>query len=414
MIAINIVTYLLVAGVFFWGIKFSGKSFNDNLMSVESTKTVRGLAAMLILFHHISQQSAFENARQIQAFNKIGIFLVAIFFFCSGYGLIKQFDSKPDYLNGFVKKRILKSLALPFYVNVIVYAIFYLAVGVKFKTAQWITNLLGLTLINEYAWFPIVLALLYLSFYFIFRFIKNQKIVLALMLAIIIFQGIFFCFWGHFAWWSNPKKNWWLDWSILSKAPWWTGQKLLWFSGEWWVNSSIGFFVGMIFARNEKSIIQWFKKNYWLKLISSIILFSIFQTASLSCQNKFGYWSEYAGKGPMIGDKLICYFSQLPQIIFFLVMIFLIRMKIKIANPITKFFAKYSLHTYLMNLLPITVFSFLLYKWDRPFYKPLNWNLGLYIVAVVSSSILLGVAEEKLCALIGRLGNKIGNKKSPQ
>lgn len=399
MIFVNFATYSLVTIVFVLGFKFAGfkNSYHDDFMSMSSTKSLRGLAAMLILFHHISQEQPFIDATQIQIFRRLGPALVAIFFFCSGYGLIKNFDSKPDYLHGFLKKRIEFGLLIPFYVNVLLYGIYYLIVGAKFEPLQWVTKIMGLTLMNGFAWFPIVLILLYLAFYFIFKYVKNQRTCFILMLLMILGQGIFFCHLGHFAWWAGPKENWWMETNAFENAAWWMRERVLWFCGEWWVNATIGFFVGMFFARKEEPILNWFKKNYWLKLVLSIFVFVIFQAITALCQSRFGYWGEYAGHGPQIGCKIISYLSQLPQMCSFLVMLYAIRMKIKISNPITRFFGKYSLHTYLMNLIPLSLFHFLIYKNGKPYFELFNYNLAIYIAAVLVCSVLLAIFEERIC-----------------
>lgn len=399
MIIVNFFVYSLVIIVFALGFKFAGfkDSYQEDFMSVASTKSLRGLAAMLILFHHISQEEPFIEATQIQIFRRLGPVLVAIFFFCSGYGLIKNFDSKPDYLNGFLKKRVGFGLLVPFYVNVFLYTIYYLIIGVKFEPLQWATKILGITLMNGYAWFPIVLMLLYLAFYFVFKNVKNQRICYIIIFLLILGQGIFFCYWGHFAWWAGPYENWWMAPNAFENAAWWMRERVFWFFGEWWVNATIGFFVGMVFARKEKQILKWFKENYWLKLALTIVIFVVFQALTSLCQIQFGYWGEYAGRGPQIGCKLISYFSQLPQMSSFLVMIYAIRMKIKISNPITSFFGKYSLHTYLMNLLPIMLFRFLIYRNGKPYFELFNYNLALYIITVVACSVLLAVFEERIC-----------------
>lgn len=408
MIIINLVVYFMVALVFAWGFRFAkGKgNFHDDFMSVKSTKSLRGLAAMLILLHHISQEQPFIDAHQIQIFYRLGPALVAIFFFCSGYGLVQNFDTKPDYLQGFVKKRIGLALLIPFYVNMILYGIYYLIIGVSFEPLQLVTKITGLTLMNGFAWFPVVLILLYLAFYFIFKNIKNQRTCFLLMLLVILGQGIFFCHWGHFAWWASPQKDWWMQPNAFANVPWWMQERVLWFYGQWWVNATIGFFVGMVFSRNEEKLLCFFKKHYAWKLLLSVVIFIAFQVLTAFCQVRIGYYNEYFGGGPHIASKIICYLSQLPQMGAFLVMIYLIRMKIKVSNPITEFFGKYSLHTYMMNLLAISLFYFLIYRNRKPYISANNGNLALFAVAVMGASILLALLEEKICSGIVSLLNR--------
>ena len=394
---ITIAVYILVLALVVWGGRFAGfkGGFHDDFMSLESTRSIRGLAAFCIIFHHISQETAFKSAKIIQAFLNMGPALVAVFFFCSGFGLIKNLNNKPDYLNGFLKNRLVKGILIPFYVNAVLYGVFHFFYGTHFEPLQWVTNLLGFTLMNKYAWFPIVLIILYLAFYFIFRYVKNRRLCFFLMLLVILGQGVFFSFWGHFAWWAG-KDNWWLAPSGFKRAEWWMQEFTTWFFGQWWVNSTIAFMVGMLYAEHEEAVTEWFKKKYWLKLIAAVVLFVIFQILTLFVQFKFGYYKEYSGKGPGIGDKLITYLSQLPQIISFVIIVFAVKMKFGSDNPVLRFFGRYSLDTYLMNLMPLMFFEFLIQMGTVkpvPIRKIYNYNLALYIVLVVAATVVLALVE---------------------
>lgn len=394
---ITIIVYIMVLSLIIWGGSFAGfkDGFHEDFMSLASTKSIRGLAALCIIFHHISQETAFRQFKVIQAFVNMGPALVAVFFFCSGYGLIKNLKNRPDYLDGFLLKRVLKAILIPFYVNVVLYGLFYLIYGNDFAPIQWVTNLLGLTLMNRYAWFPIVLALLYLAFYFIFRYVKDRRLCYFLMFLVIVGQGVYFSFWGHFAWWAG-EDNWWLLPSGFKRAKWWMQEFTTWFFGQWWVNSSIALLVGMLYAEHEEKVTAWFKKKYWLKLVLSVIIFVAFQILTLTVQFRYGYYTEYSGKGPGIGDKLLTYLSQLPQIISFVIVVFGMRMKYRADNPVLRFFGRYSLDTYLMNLLPLTFFEFLIQKGTvktMPIKKPYYYNLAVFIILVTLVTVLLALLE---------------------
>lgn len=413
---LSYITYGLLVLLLILGGKYSkGKgNLHSDSTSLEVTKSLRGFAAIGVIIHHISQQNAFQYANgwgkpgELSLFVNAGFFFVAIFFFCSGYGLIKSLNTKEDYLKGFLKKRVLKTIIIPFYINVILYAIFLLAGKAQISTGRLICNFLGLTLMNEYAWYPIVLTILYLAFYFIFKNIKNRKICFALMFLVIFAQGVFFCFNGHFAWWAGPK-NWWLSEALSNNRKWWMEEKVIWFFGEWWVNSSIAFLIGMIFAHNEEKIRAWFTKHYLIKLISIILVFTVWNFIAGIAQWKFGYWSEWNGMGPGILNKFICYLSQLPQVSAFVIMIFAIMLKYHVKNPILNFFGNLSFETYMMNLIAITVLSFLIVPtFNDGMPVPISkTNLALYEVSVIALTIVLGLLYKGICKLVtGKLLKK--------
>lgn len=397
---ISYITYFVVAVLLVIGGKFAkGKvTFHQDSTSLDVTKSLRGFAAIGVILHHISQQDVFQRANGwgkpgvLNFFVNAGFFFVAIFFFCSGYGLIKSLNTKENYLKGFLKKRVVKTIVIPFYINVILYAIFNVITRVKLAPGRWICNFLGLSLMNEYAWYPIVLTILYLAFYFIFKNIKNRKICFALMFAVILVQGIFFCFNGHFAWWAGPK-NWWLNELAPQHKFWWTEEKILLFSGEWWVNSSIALFIGMLFAQNEEKIRNWFSKLYLLKLILIIALFIICNFFSSMAQWKLGYWSEWNGMGPGIKNKLICYLSQLPQVTIFVIMIFAIMLKYHVQNPILKFFGNISFETYMMNLMALTIMGYALPKRTNAMHLVIN-EVGVLAVTIALALIYKWICKQ--------------------
>ena len=393
---VETIVYGLVFILLFWGgtNKFGKKKeFNEDYASLEVMKSIRGIAAIGVMLHHVSQEFAFQEAKALSPFVNAGAYFVAVFFFCSGYGLIKSLDTKKDYLKGFIRKRIVKSIVLPFYVNVLIYGLFMLLVRMPFTKTQWVTNLVGVTMMNEYAWFPIVLSLLYLVFFICFRFIKNRPVCFGIIFVFIVALGIGTCINGHFAWWAGPN-NWWMTEEGYMSAKWWMHEKVFWFSGEWWVNSAPAFLAGLIFANYEDKIVPFIKKKYAVKFFVLLLITLALNSLSDFGQARFGYWTEYNMNGPEIANKIKTYFCQIPLffVLGFTVIIFL--MKYHTINPVTKFFGKYSLHTYLMNLMAIMSFRFLEIP-DTPFYNA-KFYLFFYCGAVILVSTLLGIVELKI------------------
>ena len=406
--------YALLVALFIWGGKFAGfkkENFHEDSASLDSFMSLRGFAAIGVILHHISQEQAFQMVNhygtkpgELSIFVNAGYLFVAIFFFCSGYGLIKSMETKPDYFKGFMKKRVLKTLVVPYYVSILIYGILRFATGERFAPMQWVTHILGFTMMNEYAWYPIVAAILYTAFYLIFKNVKKRKVCYILMAAVIIALGMIFCVTGHFTWWAGPK-NWWLSQGSELQKKWWTHQKVFWLSGEWWINSCPALFIGMLFAQFENQIRDWLKKFYWGKLLLVLVITCVTFMLSGFGQMKFGWWTEFSGNGPDIGKKIATYFCVIPYSMCFPILLFTIMLKYKVSNPVSRFFGKYSLETYMMNLIAITAFRFLMYKphpqyGSMPFYKTGHYNLAIYFVAVFALTILLGLLYKFLCGLI--------------
>ena len=398
----KIVCYLFIV-LFIWGgsNKFGKKDeFNEDFTSLEVMKSLRGIAAIGVMLHHISQEYMLQEAGVLSAFVNAGAYFVAIFFFCSGYGLIKSLDTKKDYLKGFIRKRIVKAIVIPFYVNVLVYGILMFIVKIPLNKTQWVTNLLGITMMNRYAWFPIVLAILYLVFFICFRFIKNRPACFVIIFIFMVALGMLFCVEGHYAWWYGPK-NWWMDEKFWENGmQWWQNEQIFWFNGEWWVNSAPAFLTGLIFANYENKIVAFFKKKYSLKFHVLLVITALLYGLSSFGQSKFGYWTEWNGNGPAIGDKVVTYFMQIPLLAVVPFTIFMLMMKYHVKNPVLAFFGKYSLHTYLMNLAAITLMRFV----EVPvFFDFGNGNLLIYGLSVLAISTYAGVKEQQLTEFVQRL-----------
>jgi len=401
---IELIVYGLFLVLLLWGgtNKFGRKGeFNDDFTSLEIMKSLRGLAAIGVIIHHISQEDAFQNSHILSPFVNSGPFWVAIFFFCSGYGLIKSLNTKENYLKGFIRNRIVKSIVLPFYINVLIYGLLMFIGRYELPKERWIFNFTGLTMMNEFAWFPIVLALLYLVFFLCFRFMSPRHVCFAVILVFIVGLGIGFCYNGHFAWWFG-SDNWWIKPNLAPKALWWQQQRCLWFSGEWWVNSAPAFFTGLIFGNCEKQIVSFFKKHYAVKLFILLGITQALYKLSSYGQMKFGYWTEFSGHGPGIYEKMRTYFCQAPLLLVTTFTVIIIMMKYHVSNPVLRFFGKYSLHTYLMNLAALTVLRFLEIDGASPINLGKN-NLLVYFIGVMALTVILGVGEQKLTELIQKL-----------
>lgn len=388
--------YISLIVIILWGCKFAGiNRYNDDFLEKDITKSIRGLAAILIILHHISQRPAFQDVtKEIFFFNEIGFLFVTIFFFSSGYGLTISSKNNPNFLDKFISKR-LPRLLFPFFVTNIIFAIYKFFLG--YPLPRIILGIFGLVNINENGWYPIVITIMYLVFYFAQKCFKKDPSRLIIYILASLIMICIFCVNGHFAWWAD-KPGWWLSSSGFNKASWWMQQNVLWFSGEWWVNSSIAFSVGAAFAMYKKQIVSFFKKGYWIKLLVCIILFASSYIIFNKTNYKVGgYWTEFGRNTPEIATKFKLSALQLPASLFFTIMIQVILMKFETKNPITSFFGKIAYETYLIGVIVLDGFDFLIFKKYSPIIQqPYNYNLAIYLLCVVFVTTLLGYLLNKL------------------
>lgn len=389
----SLTVYALLVFLLFYGCKSvaklsssTGTSISTNVFSVDTAKCLQGFCALCVVLHHLSQNKDFSKYDVLGVFENIGYLFVAVFFFCSGFGLVRSYDTKKNYLDGFVKKRMVPILVAFFVMNLI-YALYRLLNGEHFPPVQWITGILGLVLLNNQAWYVIVILIMYTIFYVCFKNIKNRKISFAIVFASILVQGSIFCVLGHFAWWSKPDS-----WQELLRGggSWWQSFGMLWFQGEWWVNSTVAFLVGMLVANYFESILVFLGKKYWLKFFVLALICIVTFEFSRFAQWKISYWSEFGGNLG-IKNKFICYFAQMAFVIPFVLSVFMLSFKVKVGNKPLRFLGGFSLELYLMQLIPITSWADVVMKRENLAGDNRIWYMILYSVLVILSSLVLAI-----------------------
>ena len=111
-----VITYLFISYI-----SKSNDHFHSSLLLAKQTnQDIRGILALLIVFAHFSHDYAFYFSSRGTPF---GVVSVGLFFFFSGYGLMKQLVVKgKTYFDCFLSKRAKK--LLPAFIITVVLAVF--------------------------------------------------------------------------------------------------------------------------------------------------------------------------------------------------------------------------------------------------------------------------------------------------
>ncbi|MDE6625802.1 MAG: acyltransferase [Lachnospiraceae bacterium] len=321
---------ITLMGILLFHAQASGKGlFREEFWTRDDSKAIQSVATMFIILHHLTQSITDYGAVDkgpITIFALVGILFTAVFFFFSGYGLVISLHTKPDYLDGFIKKRIM-SILIPFMLTNIIYTF---TIGVDSErigdALDVFTSILGITLINTNAWFIVEILILYLAFYLSFKHIKKENTSFGVMAIVVVFMVIASLLLGH----DNTRVN---------------GH---WFQGEWWYNTTVMFFIGMLVARYKNQVASFLKKNYkWLFPVS-LIAFLILLMLSIAVVELVGYYQEWEGHAGY-AQKAVSLMSQLPVCIIFILILLLISMKFRFGNGVLLFLEKISLELYLVH-----------------------------------------------------------------
>lgn len=315
------VFYILVAVALLLGAKFKNNS--SQILAVDVSKGIQGICALLIILHHLTQAVGAETAFMYDK----GVMLVGVFFFFSGYGLFISMKTKQNYLKGFFRKRF-TAILIPFYACILVFTLCAWATGTHFKTTELISTLTGWQLINSHMWYIVEIAVLYLGFYCIFRWIKKEAIALSAMgvfIATLTVGSLVLCHGSH------------------------------WFQGEWWYNSTFLFFIGILVAKFGDKISAFAKRYWWALMGACTAATVVFYKATNYMLQNYSYYSEPVyGQIGGLKEKFLCLSCQLPMVIFFVFALLLLMMKISFGNPIMKYLGKISLELYLIHNLYLT------------------------------------------------------------
>ena len=330
--------YFLLATLVFFGSKCAARGeWNEEYTSLRQTKILQGITALGIALHHMAQKTCAPwhprtyMVHGLDPFLSMGYMFVGVFLFCSGLGLYKSFKSKPGYLKGFFRRRILP-IIIAFYLSEIIYTIVRLAMGEKMNALTVLWYLSGLHMANFNAWYVIVIPFFYLVFRTAFRFCKREGVAILWVFLFTLGYTVLGAFIDH-------QNDWWMR-------------------GEWWYNSIILFPLGLLFAKYEKPVTAFLKKGYlfWL-LLSFAAIFLLFTQSEWLNDNAWGYYGEVYDR-LKVQHRLMSAGFQWLVTCAYVAFCFLFMMKVRLGNRALAWLGGMTLEFYLMHGIFVELFGF--------------------------------------------------------
>ena len=344
------------------GVKFSGPGkWNENVLSFKHTKAFLGFCAVLIMFHHLSQRvsAPWLNPRYIKHgldfFVYLGYLCVAVFFFCSGYGMYTASRAKENFFSKFFVKRMLPVM-IPAVTIWLVFFVIERIKKVRIAKPVWINT-------YDYIWYIPAILYLYFLFWLSFKVVQKEWTGILIM-ALGTAWYILLCF--------------------------------MFSPGSWWYNTVHLFLFGIIVAKNKEKILAFLQKGYVLWLILSLLI---------TAAGYFwaGYYSLIPGIAEIPAVEALYYFTQIiTQMVSafsFVIFVLLLGMKIEIGNKVLAFLGGFTLELYLVHPLFVQLFGFAFLKDNvRPLYY--IRNPFFYCLAVIALTIPVAFGIHKLVSLI--------------
>lgn len=122
---------------------------------------LKGFFILTVVLHHICQRTV-EPGLFI-SYKNLGFLSVAVFFYLSGYGLMRAAQKNSDYLRGFLTKRLAR-VYVPFVVANAV--LVFLAPDTQtFSIGHYLLDVSGIHLFDTTQWFILVILYFYLLFF---------------------------------------------------------------------------------------------------------------------------------------------------------------------------------------------------------------------------------------------------------
>ncbi len=303
------------------------KGINKDYLSYETTKAMKGICALFIVLHHFTNETVYTG-KIFFIFKPIGIYIVAIFFFFSGYGLMYSKKNKPGYMDNFLRRRVC-SVLIPYLIVIVIYFVVKY-ICIRISITEVFTSFFDRWPIVDNSWFIVSILLLYIMFWLFFGVMKKP------VLFGIVFDILYV-------------------WAIVD------------YKFIYWSYPIIAFPLGMIWACYKTKIDNFIFKHYRINLIIGLVL-----TVLFFCGEK------------IIKISLIHIIVYILAIIFFTLLCMLLFMKVTLKNPIIDFVSAYSFEVYMMHGLFIFLFR-------RNEFLTANSGIYLFLLLVLTmaSSVLL-------------------------
>lgn len=299
---------LVLTVVSFWGIKpvKTLRNINDKYISVETSVCFKGIFAVVVMLHHLSQR--INPVYPYKEFLDMGYLAVAVFFFLSGYGLQKKNITDPLYSKGFLLKR-LPAVIIP---AIIVAAIFWIKAAMSGIYHSIPSILFSVWTGNTFvpnSWYIVNIVAFYVVFGILMKVFKKSNF-------LIIGSVVFYIAWVLWCFVTNH--------------------------GLWWYSATHLLVVGLFWATYEKELMHFIRKVYFV--IAPLIWFSFLLI--------FGFRNKIIAL-PVPGIEIMI---RPVTSAFFVAGLFLFSMKFQTGNKATKFLGKISYEIYLIHGFFILVF----------------------------------------------------------
>lgn len=245
-----LIFYLLLALIVVVSLRYTKRDFNDGYLSFEMTNAVKGIFILLVFIKHaipyVINSGWTPTGIWGECFllinNNVGQWVVAMFLFYSGYGVMESIKRKgQNYVIELPQKRILQVL-VNFDIAVLIFIVVDLILKKPLTIKQCFLSLIGWDSVGNSNWYIFIIVLMYLiTFVAFYRDSKTYRQPLTLTVLLTLALCILL---------SYVKQ-------------------------EYWYNTMFCYTAGLFFSVHKNKVESLTKSYYWQMLITLLILLLI-------------------------------------------------------------------------------------------------------------------------------------------
>lgn len=329
----NIYAYILVFILLPVSILYRSKlygtgRYNPDYLSRGATDCVKGIAIFVVIIHHFSQRIA--DTGHLYLFTRFGYLSVSVFFFLSGYSLMKSLLKNSGYLDGFIRKRLSRVYLPLVIINALTLLLFHYIYGREYGIRDIIMFVTGLRLADSVLWFVNAIILFYLVFFIAFRFFSLH----AGPVLVLVYSAVYF---------------------IVCSL---TG------FGDWWYTTCFCFPLGIFAAKHYEKMTMFLGRNHRAVSLAAAVIFPLtFYWAN---------WYVFPGYSTLfyVISSIACVFALL-----------VVLMKIEINNTLWLFAGAISYEMYLVHMKVFNIYF-------NHVHITGGYSLYIFIAAVVITAYL--------------------------
>lgn len=337
-----IIFFLVLYGIMARTLKIRYEGVNEDYLSKENTQIIKGVFIIIVFMSHIRGYidcSTVADQFVVNFLKYLGQLMVAMFLFCSGYGIYESIKRKgKTYIDQFPKNRIWKTW-IDFAMAILLFLVLNLLIQQKYSFVTILLSFVGWESVGNSAWYMFAIFTLYIITYISFKLFGNKN-VLAIM-------SISFCSLIYIYALSRIKESWWCD------------TYLCFVFGMWY----------SYFLNNFNAILKKIKEQHYYVLLIIVLLVYLFL-------------AQYRYKRIMA--------FNITAIAFCLLLVVLM-MKVSFDSKILSWFGENLFWVYILQRIPMIFFQWIGLS---------NVYKDIYIVVCLGFTIVLTIVMNRVSVFV--------------